>query len=122
MYLQLGSIEQVTVLRETEIGYMVGNEEEEIFLHKNELAGEIAEGDTIDVFLYLDHQNRISATMKEPIITTHDWNWVKVVEVIPSLGVFVDIGVSKDILIPLDEFPIYMPVCNFRKATNYIVR
>ncbi len=34
MYLQIGSIEQVTVLRETEIGYMVGNEEEEIFLHK----------------------------------------------------------------------------------------
>ena len=34
MYLQLGAIEQVTVLRETEIGYMVGNEEEEIFLHK----------------------------------------------------------------------------------------
>ena len=29
MYLQIGSIEQVTVLRETEIGYMVGNEEEE---------------------------------------------------------------------------------------------
>ena len=48
--------------------------------------------------------------MKEPIITTYDWNWVKVVEVIPSLGVFVDIGVSKDILIPADEFPIYMPV------------
>lgn len=121
MYLQLGSIEQVTVLRETEIGYMVGNEEEEIFLHKNELAGEIAEGDTIDVFLYLDHQNRISATMKEPIITTHDWNWVKVVEVIPSLGVFVDIGVSKDILIPLDEFQF---ICQYgiKKATNYIVR
>ena len=110
MYLQIGSIEQVTVLRETEIGYMVGNENEEIFLHKNEVAGEIEEGDTIDVFLYLDHQNRISATMKEPIITTYDWNWVKVVEVIPSLGVFVDIGVSKDILIPADEFPIYMPV------------
>ncbi len=45
MYLQIGSIEQVTVLRETEIGYMVGNEEEEIFLHKNEVAGEIEEGD-----------------------------------------------------------------------------
>ena len=41
MYLQIGSIEQVTVLRETEIGYMVGNEEEEIFLHKTEVAGEI---------------------------------------------------------------------------------
>ena len=51
---------------------MVGNEEEEIFLHKNEVAGEIEEGDTIDVFLYLDHQNRISATMKEPIITAYD--------------------------------------------------
>ena len=59
--------------------------------------------------------------MKEPIITTYDWNWVKVVEVIPSLGVFVDIGVSKDILIPADEFPIYMPVWP-KLEMNYIVR
>ena len=114
MYLQPGAIEQVTVLRETEIGYMVGFDDEdgyeEVFLHKNEVAGEIEEGDTIDVFLYLDHKERIAATMKTPLITTSDWNWVKVVEVIPDLGVFVDIGVSKDILIPADEFPIYTPV------------
>ncbi|MDF9578262.1 peptidylprolyl isomerase PrsA, partial [Bacillus paranthracis] len=50
---------------------------------KDSIRKNLEEGDTIDVFLYLDHQNRISATMKEPIITTYDWNWVKVVEVIP---------------------------------------
>ncbi|MCI4060706.1 S1 RNA-binding domain-containing protein, partial [Bacillus cereus] len=58
MYLQIGSIEQVTVLRDTEIGYMVGNEDEVIFLLNNDVAGEIEDGDTIDVFLYLDLQNR----------------------------------------------------------------
>lgn len=34
---------------------MVGNEEEEIFLYKNEVVGEIEEGDMIDVFLYFDY-------------------------------------------------------------------
>lgn len=57
MYLEPGAIEQVTVLRETEIGYMVGFDDEdgyeEVFLHKNEVAGEIEEGDTIDVFYTL---------------------------------------------------------------------
>lgn len=110
MSLQPGSIEQVTVLRETEIGYMVGHGDEEVFLHKNEVAGEIEEGDTIDVFLYLDHRERVAATMHEPFITTEDWNWVKVVKVKERLGVFVDIGVSKDILVPADEFPSYTPV------------
>ncbi|GAA3329677.1 hypothetical protein GCM10020331_079030 [Ectobacillus funiculus] len=55
MMLQAGVIEQVEVLRETEIGYMVGNEQDEVFfLHKkNEVAGEIAEGDELDVFFYI---------------------------------------------------------------------
>lgn len=104
MMLQAGAIEQVEVLRETEIGYMVGNEQEEIFLHGNEVAGEIAEGDEIDVFLYHDHKGRLTATMKTPLITTEDFGWVEVVKVSKGLGVFVDIGVSKDILIPGDEF------------------
>ncbi|GAA3329676.1 hypothetical protein GCM10020331_079020 [Ectobacillus funiculus] len=42
--------------------------------------------------------------MKTPLITTEDFGWVEVVKVSQGLGVFVDIGVSKDILIPGDEF------------------
>ncbi|MFX3624098.1 MAG: S1 RNA-binding domain-containing protein [Ectobacillus sp.] len=110
MLLQPGSIVNVAVLRQTEIGYMVGNETEEVFLHKNEVAGEIEEGDTIDVFVYYDHQGRMTSTMKTPLLTTSDFNWVKVVKVTPRLGVFVDIGVSKDILVPEDELPGYRGV------------
>ncbi len=100
----------VTVLRETEIGYMVGYGTEEVFLHRNEVAGEIEEGDSIDVFLYYDHQGRLTSTMKTPLITTEDYNWAKVVKVMPRSGVFVDIGVSKDILMPHDELPGYRGV------------
>jgi predicted RNA-binding protein (virulence factor B family) len=110
MTLQAGSIETVTVLRETEIGYMVGHDTDEVFLHKNEVAGEIAQGDTIDVFIYYDHQGRLTSTMKTPLVTIDDYNWAKVVKVMPRLGVFVDIGVSKDILVPEDELPGYKGV------------
>lgn len=103
--LKRGSIETVTVIRETDIGYMVGNDTEEVFLHKNEVMGEIAEGDSISVFLYYDHQGRVAATMKTPYVTTEAYSFAKVVKVIPRTGVFVDIGVSKDILVPEDELP-----------------
>ncbi|MFD3447315.1 S1 RNA-binding domain-containing protein [Microbacteriaceae bacterium 4G12] len=105
MKLQVGSIVNVSVLRETEIGYMVGTETEEVFLHRNEVAGEIAEGDTIDIFVYQDHKERLTSTMKTPLITTSDYNWVPVVKIKSGLGVFIDIGVSKDILVPEEEMP-----------------
>ncbi|MCP8968277.1 CvfB family protein [Ectobacillus ponti] len=105
MTLQLGTIEQVRVLRQTDIGYMVGTEEEEVLLHNNEVAGEIEVDDEIDVFIYSDNQNRITATMKTPAITTEDFGWVSVVSVMKNLGVFVNIGIAKDILVPEDELP-----------------
>jgi predicted RNA-binding protein (virulence factor B family) len=108
--LQPGNVQMVTVLRETEIGYMVGYDTEEVFLHKNEVVGEIEEGDSIDVFLYFDHQGRLTATMKTPLVTTENYNWATVVKVLPRTGVFVDIGVSKDILMPHDELPGYRGV------------
>lgn len=100
----------VTVLRETEIGYMVGNEAEQVFLHKNEVIGEIEEGDSILTFLYYDHQGRVTATMKTPYVTTEGYSWAKVVKVVKRTGVFVDIGVSKDILVPFDELPGFIGV------------
>jgi predicted RNA-binding protein (virulence factor B family) len=110
MKLEAGYVVTVTVLRETDIGYMVGDEETEVFMHKNEAAGEIFPEDKIDVFLYHDHKGRLTATMKTPLITAEDFNWVPVKEVKYDLGVFVDIGVSKDMLIDKQDLPSYKKV------------
>jgi len=57
------------------------------------------------VFLYQDHQGRLSATMTIPTIKIGTYDWVEVVEVKEDLGVFVNIGISKDILISKDDLP-----------------
>ncbi len=99
MTLQVGESSRLTVLRKTDIGYMLTDGESEIFMHNNEVTGEIQEGQAVEVFIYSDHQGRLAATMEVPNISVENFDWVTVSEVNPDLGVFVDIGISKDMLI-----------------------
>ena len=69
------------------------------------LDGEVEIGDKVSVFLYYDNQRRITATMKIPYIGIHSPGFVKVVGVNPRLGVFLDIGLIKDLLLSRDDLP-----------------
>src|SRR5699024_4548178 len=57
-----------------------------------------------------DRNNQIVATTKSPTVVMDTYDWVEVVEVIPKLGVFVHIGINKDILVSVDDLPIYTAV------------
>lgn len=98
----IGEVNRLKVMRKTDIAYQLEND---IFLHINELTREINIDEEIDVFLYYDKLKRLSATMKEPKITTTIHDFVEVVEVKPELGVFVNINISKDILLSKDVLP-----------------
>lgn len=100
-----GQFMDLRVLRKTDIGYMLTDENEEVFLHFNETVGELKDNDVINVFIYYDKKKRITATMHKASITVFNPGWVNVVEVNKSLGVFVGIGISKDLLIPTDFLP-----------------
>ena len=45
--------------------------------------------------------------MHEPKVTTEQFGWVEVVSVRDELGIFVDIGINKNILIAPSDLPIY---------------
>jgi uncharacterized protein len=66
---------------------------------------ELEIGDEVTVFIYHDKQARLTATMKIPEIQIEQYGWAEVVNVKRKLGVFVDIGLSKDILVSLDDLP-----------------
>jgi len=105
MALVLGEINELEVIRETDFSYILSDGESEIMLHFKQLDGEVEIGDKVSVFLYYDNQRRITATMKIPYIGIHSPGFVKVVGVNPRLGVFLDIGLIKDLLLSRDDLP-----------------
>ncbi|WP_035098309.1 S1 RNA-binding domain-containing protein [Anoxybacteroides tepidamans] len=103
--LKAGETTILTVKREASIGYFLTNGKEEVLLHKRETERPLSIDEEVTVFLYQDHEGRLCATMEKPKITNHRYDWVEVVDVVPKLGVFVDIGISKDVLVSLDDLP-----------------
>ncbi|CCV64000.1 Predicted nucleic acid binding protein, YitL type [Alteracholeplasma palmae J233] len=107
MSLKVGEINDLIVVRKSDIAFVLKSEEgEEVFLHFNESNNEILEPETkISAFLYLDHKGRVAATLKKPITTILEPAFLEVVDVNPNLGVFLDLGISKDILFSKDDLP-----------------
>lgn len=104
-YLQPGTKATLTVEREVAFGYFLSNGEEDVLLHTHEITGEIEIGQELEVFLFNDKEGRLTASMKLPTITEGEYDWVPVVDVHPSHGVFLDIGLQKDLLISGDDLP-----------------
>ncbi|HEY8363966.1 MAG TPA: S1-like domain-containing RNA-binding protein [Haloplasmataceae bacterium] len=106
--MEAGKMSQLIVIRESDIGYILSNDNrtDEILLHYNDTAGrKLNIGDRVKVFLYIDHKKRKAATLETPKITVFDCDWVEVVDVV-NFGIFVDIGIRKDILLSKDDLPL----------------
>ena len=103
--LQVGTVVTLTIDRDAPFGYFLTNGEDEVLLHQNELDETFNPDEQQTVFLFQDHQGRLSATPTIPTVQMGTYDWVEVVEVKPNLGVFVNIGISKDILVSKDDLP-----------------
>jgi predicted RNA-binding protein (virulence factor B family) len=62
-------------------------------------------GDQATVFLYLDSEDRLAATTRMPNVQLGEYGWLEVVSVNPKLGVFLNNGISKDLLLFVDDLP-----------------
>ncbi|HEX7066016.1 MAG TPA: S1-like domain-containing RNA-binding protein [Bacillales bacterium] len=100
-----GTVEELEVVRKAEFGYFLTDDEQDILLHNTEAESELDEGDTVEVFIYQDKKGRLAATMTIPKVVAGAYEWVPVVEVKKHLGVFVDIGIKKDMLVSMDDLP-----------------
>lgn len=101
MELKIGDINKLEVLKETDISYTLTNGENTVFLHFNQTPNKLKVGDKVNAFLYFDQKKRLCATLEKPLITTTKYGFVEVVD-ISSGGVFVNIGINKDILLSKD--------------------
>ena len=104
--MSLGHIARYKVGRETKLGYVLLKNDVEYFLHHNECNGRILyKDDYVDAFLYADKQGRLAATLYPPLLEAGQINFLEVKGLKEELGVFCDIGISKDILLSRDDLP-----------------
>lgn len=102
--LEYGNINKLEVIKITDIAYTLSDGINEVFLHFNQSLRELNVGEVVDAFLYYDQKKRLCATLETPIITSTKYDFVEVVG-INSAGVFVNIGIAKDILVSKDYLP-----------------
>ncbi|WP_077328205.1 CvfB family protein [Virgibacillus siamensis] len=99
-----GTIQTLEVIRKIDTGYVL---EGDVLLHHNETENELEHGQQVEVFLYTDKKGKTVASGKVPFIQMDHYGWANVVDVIPGLGVFVDIGTTKEILVSIDDLPLF---------------
>ena len=103
--IKIGEYNTLKVLRKSDLGYMLGDGEGDVLLHFAQSIKEHKDGEDVKVFIYSDKAKRMTATEKTPFCTMSDAGFVKVIDVIPGTGVFVDINTPKDVLISKDNLP-----------------
>jgi predicted RNA-binding protein (virulence factor B family) len=101
--IHLGQFNTLTLLRITPPGAYLGDDEDNVVLLPTKYIPENVEiGDTIDVFVYLDSEDRIISTTKKPYLELHGFAALKVNQV-SHFGAFLDWGIEKDLLVPFKE-------------------
>lgn len=105
--LEIGTIHTMKVEHKTDEGYTLSKSGEKAFLPQNYTDGNLEAGAFVDVFLYNDRQGKLVATMQQPKMVIGSYELAEVKDVIPNLGVFVDIGMAEEVLVSMDELPLY---------------
>lgn len=111
MTINVGEIVKMKVARENEYGYFLTLDEEDVMLHKSDLDKEIQLEEEIEVFIFNDKSGRKAATTIIPRDMLDDhYSWATVASVNEKLGAFLNIGISKDILVSADDLPKFRSV------------
>lgn len=103
--INVGEFIELSVIRKSDLGYMLTDGKEEVLLHYRQALTEHEVSDKVRVFIYSDKNNRKTATENEPFITLDKSGFVKVVGVMSGIGVFVNINTPKDVLVSKDYLP-----------------
>ncbi|MDD4354371.1 MAG: S1-like domain-containing RNA-binding protein [Candidatus Izemoplasmatales bacterium] len=103
--MQLGDYQELTVLRETPIAYLLTDGNQEVFLHKKEALDNYLPGSRVRVFIYPDNAGRWTASTKEATITLNQAAFLPVVDHNPKYGIFLDNHLIKHLLCSKDDLP-----------------
>lgn len=101
----VGRYNSLQVVKHTNFGlYLDGGADGEILLPNRYIPKDVPseDEDWLNVFVYLDSEDKLLATTEKPKVQVGEFASLKVVEV-NSIGVFLDWGLPKDLLLPYSE-------------------
>lgn len=103
MTIELGRYNRLPVTKILDFGlYVDGDEDGEILLPKRYIPAGTKEGDVLDVFIYLDQQERLIATTQKPLAQAGEFAYLRV-NWTNRHGAFLDWGLMKDLFVPFKE-------------------
>ena len=101
--MKLGKINRLKVTRITEYGtYLADDEQNEVLLPDDYEGDEVELDELIDVFIYLNSNDEYAATTQTPLIEVNKFAYLQVAD-INRVGAFMNIGISKHLLVPYAE-------------------
>ncbi len=110
MSIELGKYNQLEVVKEVDFGvYLDGGEEGEILLPTRYVPEDCMIGDILNVFLYLDMDERLIATTLTPYVQVGQFACLEV-SWVNEYGAFLNWGLMKDLFVPFREQKMKMQV------------
>ena len=101
--IQLGEYNTLEILRDTDPGLFLGDGEDgEVLLPNRYVPEEFEIGDKLEVFVYLDNEERPVATTDKPFITKGEFSLLRCNQV-NKYGAFLDWGLVKELFCPFKE-------------------
>jgi uncharacterized protein len=100
--IEIGKYSTLEALRRTQFGMVLGNAEEEVLLPNKYVPADLKPGESAEVFVYLDSEERIVATTLHPYVQLNEFAVLKVKDV-NKAGAFLDWGLEKDLFVPFSE-------------------
>ena len=112
----LGKYNQLEVVKEVDFGvYLDGGDDGEILLPSRYVPEGCRPGDMLNVFIYLDNEERLIATTLQPKVLVDEFACLEVAWV-NEYGAFLDWGLMKDLFVPFREQKMKM-----QKGHRYVV-
>lgn len=101
--MEVGKYNTLQILRGTSVGMYLGDEEGNDVLLPHKYIPENAQiGESIEVFIYRDSEDRLIATTLKPLILLNQFAILEVVAA-TQFGAFLDWGLEKDLFVPFKE-------------------
>lgn len=98
-----GKINKLKVLRETDAGYHLADEDgNEVLLPASHAKEKFRKGDKTEVFIYSDADGRQLATLQRPVVQLDHYALLRVTDVTDH-GAFMKWGPEKDLFVPFAE-------------------
>jgi hypothetical protein len=105
---QIGQYNKLKVAEMSQFGaFLDGGNLGNILLPNRYVTSDLKPGQEIQVFIYLDSEDRLVASTEQPLITVGQFGYLKVNDV-SNVGAFLDWGLPKDLLVPFREQKVRM--------------